>query len=116
MAQTEGPTFVSNITDEDLVASFSGPAVLSNKIVLTKTPSGVRLAFLEMQVGKMPPSFRAGVILGYENAIALKDLLILHLKEIEVQIKGAVKASQERHAAGAEAEEVRAVNNSADQL
>ena len=68
------------VTDEELRASFSGPAVRSNKIYLSIMADGsVRIAFMEQQGDAMPPVFRTAVILSRQDALSLRDLIARQL-------------------------------------
>lgn len=84
----------SEILDGELLESFSGPAVLANRIFLTITGSGARLSFMEQHGDKVPPQFRTAVILSFEDALALRDLLERQLKDIEKSIKAAKADAQ----------------------
>lgn len=87
------------ISDEEIRESFSGPAFLSNRILLTRTAAGARLAFMERRSNNTPSTLRAAVIIPYQDALALRDLLSIQLKEIEEQLKTAAaeaKATAER--------------------
>lgn len=75
-----------DVSDDELRAAFSGPAVLSNKFYTTLGPSGVRLAFMEALGDRVPPIFRAAVVLPYQDALALRDLLTAQLSDIDVII------------------------------
>lgn len=89
------------VSDEELRASHSGPALLANRVLITKTASGVRLSFMEMQLGKVPSIYRTAVILAYQDAISLRDLLTEQLKEVEDQLKAATAEFASRTAEAA---------------
>jgi len=84
------------VTDDELRESYSGPASLSNRMLITKTPAGVRLTFMEIQAGKVPSVFRTAVLLSYQDAIALRDLITDQLKEIEAQLKDVVPEAEKK--------------------
>lgn len=70
------------ISDEDYLAMFEGPAFASNRMFMTVTQDGVRLAFMEQHGTRVPPQFRTAVALSFANAFALRDLLERQLKNI----------------------------------
>jgi len=82
------------VPDTEIVTSFSGPALHANKILISNLPSGVRIAFLEALADQVQPLFRTAVLLGFGDAIALRDLLNHQLRDIEPQIKQAEAAAQ----------------------
>lgn len=88
----------TSVTDEEIRASFSGPAVLSNKMYLSLTGGGARIAFMEQLGDVVPPVFRTAVILSFQDAMSLRDLLARQLEGIEGEIKEAIKtaASEEK--------------------
>lgn len=77
------------VTDDELNAAFSGPAYHANKIYLTLTTAGVRLAFMEQQGSAVFPQFRTAAILSIQDAISLKNLLVRRLESIEEMLKTA---------------------------
>lgn len=83
---TETPKVDLAISDEELRVAFAGPAILANRILVTKTSAGLRMAFLEKLPDKVPSAYRTAVVVGYQDAISLKELLIQQLKEIEDQL------------------------------
>ena len=83
------PTKPVPVSDEDVRASFAGPAFHTNKMFLTIVQAGVRLAFMEALGDKVPPSFRTAIVLSFPDAIALRDLLTRQLKDIEAQLQTA---------------------------
>lgn len=84
----------AQVTDEGLRVSFSGPAVRANKIYLSMTSGGVRIAFLEQHGDPVPLAFRTAVILSVQEALSLRDLLAHQLEGIEVDLKEAIKAAE----------------------
>jgi len=60
----------------DLEASFDGGAVNSNRMVASHVAAGLRLSFLEAYRPDAQPRFRAAVLLSYQDAAALRDLLM----------------------------------------
>jgi hypothetical protein len=74
------------LTEEEIRTSFSGPAVHSNKMLLTMTPAGARLTFMEHSTD-VAAQFRSAVLLSIHDAIALKNLLERQLKPFEEMLK-----------------------------
>ena len=72
-----------SVSDEELRAAFSGPAVRSNKIYLSMTDSGIRIAFMEQHGTSVPPIFRLAVSVSFPDAFALRDLIARQLDQIE---------------------------------
>jgi hypothetical protein len=93
------PDKVVTVSDDELRASFNGPAVHSNKMFMTMTSSGARIAFMEALGDKVFPTFRAAVLLSFGDALALRDLLTRQLKDIEPQIKAAEAEARAQAAA-----------------
>jgi hypothetical protein len=93
MAEDTKPVTVPGMSSEEMSASFAGPAYLVNKIYLTRTPAGVRLAFMEQAADQLP-SFRTAVLLSYQDALALRNLISRQLKEIEDVLKSAPPPGQ----------------------
>lgn len=75
----ERPT--KQASEEELAVAFGGPALLANKFFISITGSGVRLAFAEQNGNLVPPQFRTAVVLPFEDAYALVDLVSRLLKE-----------------------------------
>ena len=73
----------ASVPDEELRGAFSGAAVRSNKIYLSITDSGVRIAFMEQHGNAVPPIFRSAVILSFADAFSLRDLIARQLAQIE---------------------------------
>jgi hypothetical protein len=69
----------ASVSEADLRAAFSGPAISSNKIFVTRTVGGIRIAFTEQYVATYAPEFRTAVMLSFEDAMQLRDLLINQL-------------------------------------
>lgn len=86
----------ATVSDEELQASFSGPAVHSNKMYVSPMGAGARISFMEQVGDVVPPEFRVAVLLSYPDAIALRDLLTRQLEKIEVAMKLAEKVSTEK--------------------
>lgn len=94
MADDQSPrTLIKGVSDDELRAGISCPAAFSNKVLLTTTPSGARLSFLETYGDKVPPVARAAVILSYQDALELRDLITRQLAEIEKDLKAFVAAN-----------------------
>ena len=64
-------------SDEELVAGFSGPAVMANKVLLTVGGPNARLSFLEVRkVGDEEVShYRAAVSVEIEVLLKLGDMI-----------------------------------------
>lgn len=77
------------VSDDEIRAAFSGPAFHANKIYLTLTKAGARMAFMEQQGTAVPPQFRTAAIMSMEDAVALKNLLVDKLTPIEDAMKSA---------------------------
>lgn len=75
------------VSEEDLRAAFSGPAVRSNKIFLSMTEGGVRLAFMEQHGDVVLPVFRAAVLLSFQDALSLRDLIARQLEGLQEFLK-----------------------------
>lgn len=75
-------------TDESIPA-FSGPAVLSNRFFISLGDSGVRIAFCEKWSPESPTVFRTAVTMGFQDTIALKNLLQTMLTDVEADIEAA---------------------------
>ena len=60
---------------EELKVISNGPAILSNRVFSTLTSHGLRLTFCEQDIATGLPVFRAAVVLGVDDAIALGQLL-----------------------------------------
>lgn len=82
-------SFVTNVSDEELRSAFSGPAIFSNKFYATTGASGIRIAFMEALGDLVPPVFRTAIVLPYQDAFALRDMLAAQLSEIESAINQA---------------------------
>lgn len=91
------------VSDDELRAAFSGPAIFSNKFYATTGPGGVRIAFMEGAGDLGPPIFRTAVILPFQDALGLRDLLITQLKDIEA----AISQAQADHRSASEKADVR---------
>jgi hypothetical protein len=78
---------VSKVSDQELLAAYSGPAPGANKFVVTIGQPGVRIAFLETHPELQNKAFfQTAVTLHPYDAIALGRLLAEMLREIEKQI------------------------------
>jgi hypothetical protein len=85
---------ISPIPEAELREIFSGPALHTNKFYATNLAAGLRIAFMEAMLEPVQPQFRTAVILAYQDAIALRDLLTHQLREIEPQLKQAEAATR----------------------
>ncbi len=78
----------NRVLEEECKIAYSGPAVAANRSYVSLSSSGARLAFTEKQ-GKSLPVFRNAVMLSFQEAIALKNVLADVLKDIEAQTASA---------------------------
>lgn len=67
----------------DFTIAFDGPAMNSNRMVAAHVAAGLRLAFLESYSEDVAAKFRFAVLLSYDDAKALRDLLNRQLKPVE---------------------------------
>ena len=72
-----------DIPPDEMATLLSGPAIYSNKIYVSLSTVGIRITFAEQQEGG-PPHYRTAAFLSYPDAIALKDLLIRQLSNVQV--------------------------------
>ncbi len=72
------------VLEEEFKIAHSGPAVAANRSYVSLSSGGARLAFTEQQ-GKSLPVFRNAVMLSFQEAIALKNVLADLLKDIEAK-------------------------------
>ena len=94
------------VSDEELKAAFSGPAVHSNKIYLSMIEGGVRISFMERYGSAVPPVFRSAVMLSFQDAFSLRDLIARQLAQIEgleAGLKEAIKTAETAETAEAAA-------------
>jgi hypothetical protein len=82
------------LPEEELEIAFSGPAIAANKVYATRTNAGLRLAFTEQRNPTAAPIFRTAVLMPFQDAIGLRDLLSRLLRDIEMQLQKAVDESQ----------------------
>lgn len=75
--------------EDELRASFSGAAVNSNRFFSSMVSAGLRIAFMEQHGKAVTPVFRTAVLLSVQDAIALRNLLIRQLKDVEPLVKKA---------------------------
>ena len=88
MAEQDTPKSKPNpVSDEELRIAFSGPALFSNKFWSTVGPYGIRLAFAEGSGPKVPPQFRAAVVLSFLDALELRDLLVRQLEKVRIELE-----------------------------
>lgn len=69
--------------NKELVQAFVGPAAHSSRFFITGGPSGLRIAFMEAFLPMVEPVFRSAVLINYEDALALRDLLTRQLAVVE---------------------------------
>ena len=79
----EVPAIVQPVTDEQLKVAFSGPSYAANKFFITIGQSGVRMAFTEMTPNSEDVSFRTSVTMHPLDAIQLRRVLSVMLKDFE---------------------------------
>jgi hypothetical protein len=84
----------STTLDPDLEVSFSGPATLVNRFIVTFHPSGVRIGLLERRAPEAASEFRTAILLSYQDAIELKNLLSVMLKPVEESFLAQIAKSQ----------------------
>jgi len=70
----------------ELLASLEGQAAYVNRFVASGTPAGVRIAFLEITPDSAQQQFRSAVLLSYQDAIELKNLLTDILGPVELHL------------------------------
>ena len=73
-------------------AAFVGPAIHSNRFIVTTSQAGVRIGFLEKDHGSSDALFRSAVLLSYPDAIELSKLIRSMLTDVEKQIEDAKAA------------------------
>jgi hypothetical protein len=73
----------AQVEDPGVHVAFGGPAPFANKIYITMTPVTGRLSFLEFS-DQGVPHFRTAVTLTVNDLVALRDLLIVTLKDIQL--------------------------------
>ena len=72
--------------DKLVEAAFYGPAPHTNRSAVSITPGGIRLAFLEQNGPDAPIHFRNAVMMPFQDAIKLKNLLQTMLADLETQM------------------------------
>lgn len=87
---------VRSVSEEELVAAYSGPAPGANKFIITVGQPGVRIAFMEVNPDLPGKAFfQSAVTLHPADAITLHKILAEMLKDIERQFSEAdAKAAQ----------------------
>lgn len=63
------------VTDQELLDAYAIPAVNANKMIAANMINGMRIAFAEAQLPAIPPQYRAAILLSYEDAAALAQLI-----------------------------------------
>lgn len=69
------PLVRREISDTELGKAFEGSALFSNRFYVTPTAHGFRIAFCEASPPVQTPHFRCAVIIGLDDALALKAVL-----------------------------------------
>lgn len=75
------------VSDAELVLSYEGASLHTNRFFASVVAAGLRLAFMEQYGQKVPPQFRTAVLMSVPDAIALRDMLNRVLKDLEPQVK-----------------------------
>jgi hypothetical protein len=88
------------VTPEELEQTFSVPAVLSNRVIVLPTPSGLRISFGENTVIGKQPIFRAAVLISMADAISFYKLLQKFTKETEDAIEQTKTSAQQSETNG----------------
>ena len=70
----------------EIDATMNGSASYANHFVAVATPAGVRVAFMETAPDSSDTFFRSAVLLSFQDAIELKDLLAQIVAPIEQQL------------------------------
>jgi hypothetical protein len=68
------------LSDDDVRAGFDGPAFASNRIFTTISAMGVRIAFMEQSDTSTRPHFRTAVVISFDDAVILRDVLNLQIQ------------------------------------
>lgn len=92
--------FKEKVTEDLMRAAFAGPALNSNRYVVSHVSSGLRLAFLE-DASDGSSHFRTAVLLSHMDAIKMYKLIQGLMKEIEPQIQDAMAEAEKSTADGA---------------
>ena len=66
---------VNPLSESELAVAFSGPAPFCNRFFINISAIGVRFAFAEQGAPEAESSFRSGVFMPRETALALRDVL-----------------------------------------
>lgn len=83
MEESQDKQVMNPLSAEETEVAYNGPAVSSNRCLVNIGPQGVRIAFVEQFSDQKPPKFRTAVVMPPQDAIAMKNLLSVMLKEIE---------------------------------
>ncbi len=87
MAKAASIDVIHVTSPDELRVAFNGPAVLANKVFVTPTTAGARIAFIEKSSAEAG-EFRAAVVLPYDQVEALveilKKMLGEYVRKIEV--------------------------------
>jgi hypothetical protein len=84
---------MSKLKNGEIDVMISGPASYTNRFVAVATPAGVRVAFLESAPDSDVSKFRAAVLLSFQDAIELRDLLTEIVEPVEKKLKTVFKKS-----------------------
>ena len=77
---------MAEASGEEVRAAFAIPAIHSNKFLITTHQVGVRITFSEHDGVSDPAHPRVSVMLGYQDAKSLQELLGAMLSDIERQL------------------------------
>ena len=72
--------------ENEIKTATEGPAIYANRFVAKGNDAGLRLSFLEADQNEGVSVLRASVLLSYQDAIELRNLLSHLLGPVELQI------------------------------
>jgi hypothetical protein len=81
------------VNDALLNAANAGPAILTNRFVISIGPYGVRVAFMEQTKGVETSAFRSAVVMSHQDGILFYKLLRDLLKNVEGTLEAAAAAA-----------------------
>ncbi len=77
---------MADVPVQDVEEAFTAAAPHADRFIITTHNAGIRMAFLESPGPDSPIKFRTAVLLSYQNALELRDLLTEMLKPVESRI------------------------------
>ena len=86
---------MAEVSPEEIRASFTGPAVYSDRFIVNIYQSSVRISFLEHDGISDPAHYRTAVSISHQDAIQLRDLLGQMLAPIEQHLNALKKMAAE---------------------